>query len=387
MERRPARRRPVTRRTVLRWSALASGGALLAPAWLSACGSDDDDGDGDVSAGSTPSSGAVSTSGTNTAASATSGGSASTTRGDLAAATLQLSWTASVQFGGSFLADDRGYYADEGLEVAFGLGGPNVAGDAQTVSGAALMNISAGDGVARSNQEGAALTIVGMQYQKSPATLLSLADSGIATPEDLVGTRIAVAGTDTPALDAFLATNEIDRDGIEFVPTQYDPSVLTADQADSIFCFYNDLPVALTTQGIEHTTLLLADYGYNPASQVYTVLTEALEDERRDLIRSLLRGEIRGWQDYRTDYEEAAELAVARYPDAGLDPEVQRVQAEVQLDLMYSDVTDEHGFAWFTDEVVDTNVALYEQLGIEGAGAELFDRSLLEEIFAEGPTI
>jgi ABC-type nitrate/sulfonate/bicarbonate transport system substrate-binding protein len=307
--------------------------------------------------------------------------------GALLPTTLQLSWTASVQFGGSFLAQDRGYYEAEGLDIRFGLGGPNVAGDAQTVSGAALMNISGGDGVARSNMEGAGLTIVGMQYQKCPATLLSLEEKGITTPEALVGTRIAVAGADTPALDAFLHYNDIERSAVELIPSQYDPAVLTADQADSIFCFYNDLPVALAVQDIAHHAMLLADFGYNPASQVYTVLTESLQDERRDQILRLLRAEIRGWQDYRTDHAEAAELAVELYPDAGLDLATQREQAVVQLDVMYSDVTDEHGFAWFTDELVEENMALFADLGITGATPELFDRSLLEEIFTDGPTI
>ena len=306
---------------------------------------------------------------------------------ELIPTTLQLSWTPSVQFGGSFLAVDRGYYADEGLDITFGLGGPNVAGDAQTVSGAALMNISGGDGVARSNMEGAGLTIVGMQYQKSPATLLSLAEKNITTPDALVGTRIAVAGTDNPALLAFMHINDIDPDSVELIPSQYDPAVLTADQADSIFCFYNDLPVALKVQEIPYNAMLLADFDYNPASQVYTVLTSSLEGDTRDQVMHLLRAEIRGWQDYKTDYLEAAQLAVDMYPDAGLDLETQKVTAEVNLDLMYSDVTDEFGFAWFTDDTITSNIALFAELGIEGAEPSLFDRSLLEEIFADGPTI
>jgi NitT/TauT family transport system substrate-binding protein len=356
------------RRRLLRTFA-GAGAVLLGAPLLGACGDDDDD---DASGGATAPGGA---------------GTGPTRPGELLPTTLQLSWTPSVQFGGSFLAKDRGYYEAEGLDITFGLGGPNVAGDAQTVSGAALMNISAGDGVARSNMEGAGLTIVGMQYQKCPATLLSLEEKGITTPQALVGTRIAVAGADTPALDAFLRANGIDKSEVELIPSQYDPAVLTADQADSIFCFYNDLPVALEVQGIAHHSMLLADFGYNPASQVYTVLTESLQDERRDQIMRLLRAEIRGWQDYRTDHAEAAELAVEMYPDAGLDLETQLAQAEVQLDLMYSEVTDEHGFAWFTDELVEDNMALFADLGITGATPELFDRSLLEEIFADGPTI
>jgi ABC-type nitrate/sulfonate/bicarbonate transport system substrate-binding protein len=217
--------------------------------------------------------------------------------------------------------------------------------------------------------------------------LLSLADKDITSPEALVGTRIAVAGTDTPALDAFMRYNDIDPSQVELIPSQYDPAVLTADQADSIFCFYNDLPVALDVQGIAHNSMLLADFGYNPASQVYTVLTESLQGSTRDQVLHLLRAEIKGWQDYRTDYDEAARLTVEQYPDAGLDLPTQQAQAKVQLDIMYSDVTESDGFAWFTDDVIEDNLALYADLGITGATPELFDRSVLEEIFADGPTI
>ena len=352
----------LSRRDLLR-SALAGAGVLSLGPLLAACGDDDD---------STASTGSSDT----TAAS-----------GELARVGLQLSWTNSVQFGGSYLADERGYYRQEGLDVRLSPGGPNVAGDAQTVSGSVLMNISAGDGVARSNMEGAGLKIVGMQYQKSPQTLLSLAEKGITDPQALPGTRIAVAGADTPGLDAFLKVNGIDKGDVTFIPSQYDPAVLTADQADSIFCFYNDLPVALKVQGIPYEAMLLADFGYNPASQVYTVLASSLEGDRRDQVRRLLRGEILGWQDYRTDYDAAAALAVEKYPDAGLDLETQQEQAVVQLDLMYSDVTEENGFAWFTDESIDDNLELFTELGITGGSEDLWDRSLLEEIYADGPQI
>jgi len=355
----------MSRRRLLRNAVIGAGAIAVGPSFLAACGSDGES--------SSPSGSA--------APSGSAGG------GSLTPTTLQLSWTNSVQFGGTYLAVDRKYYEQEGLSITLGSGGPNVAGDTQTVSGAALMNISGGDGVARSNAEGAALTIVGMQYQKSPGTLLSLTEKNITKPEDLIGTRIAVPGASTPALDAFLGYNNIDRSEIEFLPSQYDPAVLTADQADSIFCFYNDLPVALAVQGIDYYAMLLADFGFNPASQVYTVLTENLTGDTREQIKSLLRAEIRGWQDYETDYEESAQVTVDMFPDEGLDLETQLAQSKVQLDIMYSDVTKENGFAWFTDETIDSNMVLFADLDIAGVTPELFDRSLLEEIFADGPTI
>lgn len=305
---------------------------------------------------------------------------------DLTSVTYQLSWTHSVQFGGTYLAKDRGLFAELGLDVALAAGGPNVAGDANTVSGAALMNISAADGVARSNAEGADLVIVGAQYQKSAATILSLADAPLKDPADLVGKQIGVAGTDTPGLTAFMAINDLNEADVEFVPSQYDPAVLTAGQVDGLYCFYNDLPVALAVQGVAAHSMLLADFGYNPMSQVYTVLRSSLEDETaRDQVLRLVRGDAQGWQLYREDPRAAAELTVEAYPDAGLDLPTQEKMAEVQLDIMYSSLTDEFGFGWFTDEQIEDNLALFELLGIDGASRELWDRSILDEVYANGP--
>lgn len=301
--------------------------------------------------------------------------------------TFQLSWTHSVQFGGTYLAKDRGLFKDLGLDVSLAAGGPNVAGDANTVSGAALMNISVADGVARSNAEGADLVIIGAQYQKSPVTILSLADAPLRTPQDLVGKKIGVAGTDTPGLRAFLAINNLAPQQVEFVPSQYDPAVLTARQVDGLYCFYNDLPVALDMQGIKGHSMLLADFGYNPMSQTYAVLRSSLEDaKKRDQILRLVRGDARGWQLYKKDPQAAAELTVQAYPDAGLDLETQKRQAQVQLDIMYSEVTDRFGFGWFTDEQIADNLKLFQILGINGATKDLWDRSLLEEVYKDGPT-
>lgn len=301
--------------------------------------------------------------------------------------TYQLSWTHSVQFGGTYLAQDRGLFKDLGLDVRLAAGGPNVAGDANTVSGAALMNISAADGVARSNAEGADLVVIGAQYQKSPVTILSLASAPLEDPQDLIGKKIGVAGTDTPGLSAFLTINGLTEDQVTFVPSQYDPAVLTAGQVDGLYCFYNDLPVALAVQGIEGHSMLLADFGYDPLSQTYTVLRSSLQDEqKRDQIVQLFRGDARGWQMYKEDPQAAAELTVKAYPDAGLDLETQRKQADVQLDIMFSPTTDKFGFGWFTDEQIDKNLELFELLGISGATRELWDRSILEEVYKEGPT-
>ena len=67
------------------------------------------------------------------------------------------------------------------------------------------------------------------------------------------------------------------------------------------------------------------------------------------------------------------------FPDAGLDLPTQELQAERQVPLMFSDLTDAEGFGWFTDDTVAANVETLDLLGTP-VSPDLWDRSILEEV-------
>jgi len=96
---------------------------------------------------------------------------------------------------------------------------------------------------------------------------------------------------------------------------------------------------------------------------------------------ALLKGEIMGWHDYQDDTDAAAKLAVEMFPDAGLDLPTQELQAARQEALMFSELTNENGFGWFTDETVAENIETLGLLGID-VSADLWDRSVLEEVLS-----
>ena len=68
---------------------------------------------------------------------------------------------------------------------------------------------------------------------------------------------------------------------------------------------------------------------------------------------------------------------------SGLNP---RWVAGVWRSEAPTDFTDQFGFAWFTDEQVAENLKLFDLLGIEGADERLWDRSILDEVYQNGPT-
>lgn len=291
---------------------------------------------------------------------------------------LQLSWLHSVQFAGSYVAQDRGWWADAGLAVTLLQGGPNAPVEPPVVTGTALIGISAADYTAAAVAQGAPFRIIGVAMQKNPFAIASLPENPVRSPADLIGRRIGMAVANTPVLQALCILNGIDIADIQIVPTQYSAQPLLAGEVDCLLCWETDLPVAMEIQGVPAQTMLLADHGYVLHSQAYIATTDSIANRRADLV-ALLGGELRGWDACRADTDAATDLTLRMFPDAGLDPATQRLQARRQVPLMFSALTDANGFGWWDEASVRQNIDTLALMG-RRVTPDLWDRSILEDI-------
>src|SRR6202521_5568071 len=141
------------------------------------------------------------------------------------ALTFQANWLNDPEFLGYMIAIDRGYYAAEGLEVTYLSGGPNLIPEgallARKADIALTSMLTTGKAIA---DRGAALKIIGAQYQKSPIGVISLAEKGISSPKDLVGKTIAAPTLSVDQLRALITVNKLPADQIKIVPYTFDPS-------------------------------------------------------------------------------------------------------------------------------------------------------------------
>ena len=293
-------------------------------------------------------------------------------------AALQLSWLHSAQFAGSYIAQDNGYWADQGLSVSLAQGGPNAPVEPPVVSGQALIGISAADYTAAAVAEGAPFRIIAVAMQKNPFAIASLPENPVNTPADMVGKKIGMSVSNTPVLEALCTINDVDINGIEIVPTQYDAAPLVTGQVDCLLCWATDLPVAMFMNGVDSVTMLMADHGYSIHSQTYIATENSIANRRDDLV-GLLKGEVMGWNDFKADPAAAAQLTVDSFPDAGLDLATEQERAIRQVPLMFSNLTEEFGFGWFNDETVAENIETLALLGRD-VTRDLWDRSLLEDV-------
>ncbi|MCC4908575.1 ABC transporter substrate-binding protein [Microbacterium sp. cx-59] len=305
--------------------------------------------------------------------------------GDL---TVQLSWIKNEEFAGEYFADQNGYFTDGGFDSVNLVAGPST-GIPELLSGTADVSISnaVAVGAAVAN-EGAPVKIIGTTLQKNPFTVLSLKDGGdIATPEDLVGKKIGVQDSNLSLFNAFLAANDIDASALEIVPVQYDPAPLVNGEVDGFVAYLTNEAITVEQSGVATTNLPFADNGLPFVAETFTVTDEVLES-RRDELKAFLVAEIKGWQDALADPDEGARLAIEEYgADLDLDPEKTLAGMLATNALIETSETDANGLFTISDDLQTQTVASLAGAGITLEASDLFDLSLLAEVYEENPDL
>ena len=343
------------RRAFLRSAGWTGAAVVLGGIGLAACG-DDDSGDASAS------------------------GSGSSDSASPTALSYQLSWLPTVEHAGAYAAIDKGYYADEGLDVTLLPGGPNVQVAANITGGQSLVGATGADNFASAVLEGAPLKIFAARLQRNAFCIVSPSGAPISSPEELIGKRIGVAQANTTPWQLFLGLNEIDEGDIEVVPVQFDPSPVANGEVDGQMVFYVNEPAQLEVSGVETHSMLFADFGFALYGGCYAATTDTIA-EQGELLASFLRAERLGWADALADAAYARDLTIEGLgADAGLDPEQQLLQAERMADLMATDLTEEEGLLYLGADDIEANIATLGASGLDITADDLFTTEILDRL-------
>jgi ABC-type nitrate/sulfonate/bicarbonate transport system substrate-binding protein len=305
------------------------------------------------------------------------------------AGSLRLSYIKTVEYAGSYIADTYGYYEAAGFS-SFELiaGGPAATPvETELVAGKALFGLSTPDLVGSAVVKGAPVKIIAAQFQKNPFTMLSLASKPIRTPQDMIGKKIGVQALSESIWAAFLKANHINPASITKVPVQFDPLPLTTGTVDGWVGYITDEPIALRSKGFKVHTFLFADYGYPLVGDTYLVTDQTIK-EHRDAVKAFLRAQIRGWKKELADPALGARLAVEKYgKNLGLNVAEQTLEAQAQSSLVLTDETRKNGLFTITPELIAKNIAALKLGGISVTAGQLFDLSVLAEVYQETPSL
>src|SRR4030088_2240800 len=116
--------------------------------------------------------------------------------------TIQLKWVSQAQFAGYFVAKEKGFYKDAGLDVTIKPGGPDVAPPQVIAGGGADVVVDWMPSALASREKGVPLVNISQTFKKSGLELTCRADTGIKKPADFKGKTLGIwyGGNEYPFL-------------------------------------------------------------------------------------------------------------------------------------------------------------------------------------------
>lgn len=321
-------------------------------------------------------------------------GDASADYGDIS---VQYSWIKNEEFAGEYYAYEEGYYKDAGFGTVTGIAGPDT-GVAKLLSGTVQVALTdaASVGAAVAEQD-APLKIIATTFQKNPFTILSLKDGGnIATPDDLKGKKIGVQDSNASVFAALLNANGIDASEVTIVPVDFDPTPLINGEVDGFMAYLTNEAITVEMEGYETTNLAYAENGLPYVAESFAVTDQYLA-ENKDLLKAFLTAEIKGWTKTFTEsiddtvalvtkyYNESAAAGDLTFGD--LDPDKTAAGIEAQAKLISTEETEENGLFTISDDLKTQTLASLKASGWELEADDLFDTTIIDEIYAENPDL
>jgi NitT/TauT family transport system substrate-binding protein len=239
------------------------------------------------------------------------GAAPTTAAGPLAKTRLPLGYIPNIQFAPLYVAADRGYFSDAGIELEFDY---SFETDAVSLVGANTLQFAvvSGEQVLLARAQGLPVVYVCAWYQEYPVAVVSKTEQGISSVADLKGKKIGLPGLfganyiglDALLFSAGLGEQDVTLDSIGFNQV----AALAADQEQAVSVYTANEPVQLLAQGYDLNELRVADYVQLASNGLIT--NEETIQQHPDLVRRMTAAFLKGLADTIANPDQAYDISL-----------------------------------------------------------------------------
>ncbi len=245
-----------------------------------------------------------------------------------------LDWAFVGQHVPFFVALDKGFWEEEGLEVEIVRGYGSADAVQKVAAGSTTIGFGDTGSLAVGRTEGVDVKLIGMVYGLPPHAVIFPADEPINSPQDLEGKKIGAAAGDSVrrVFPSFADIAGFDINEVEFVTIGYEvySAELLSGRIDGLAEYYAAKPnydLAANENDMELGILKFSDYGLDIYSNGF-LAKESFIEENPETIKAFLNGVYRGFAYAYENPEEAVDIMLKYAPTLERDV----IEAQFQLD-------------------------------------------------------
>lgn len=250
--------------------------------------------------------------------------------------TIQLRWSHQFQFAGYYAALEKGYFADEGLEVTLAEAPAGKDRVKPILEGTAHYGI--GDsGILKLRSDGQPLVVLAQIFQHSPNILITRRESNIFGPYELEGKTVMLSGepASSAAVRAMLLETLGSPDRLTFITRTHNDELIN-NQADAMAGYLSNEPYHYRQKGLPINIIDPRSYGIDfYGDNLFTTDHEIRNNPER--VKKMLRATLKGWNYALKNTEEIIDIILAKYNPA-LSREQLRFEAKVIYQMILPDL-------------------------------------------------
>ncbi|MBL8572944.1 MAG: ABC transporter substrate-binding protein [Hyphomicrobiaceae bacterium] len=233
--------------------------------------------------------------------------------------TLQLKWVTQAQFAGYYVAKDKGFYKEAGLDVTIKPGGPDIAPPQVIAGGGADVIVEWMPAALAAREKGVGLVNIAQPFKRSGMMLTCRKDTGIKSPDDFKGKTLGVwfFGNEYPFM-AWMSRLGLKTDGsagnVKVVKQGFNVDPLLQKQADCVSTMtYNEYWQVIDAglKADDLVTFKYADQGVSTMEDGLYALESKLADPKFVATMSkFVKASMKGWDYARANQSEAAKIVL-----------------------------------------------------------------------------
>jgi NitT/TauT family transport system substrate-binding protein len=275
---------------------------------------------------------------------------------------MQLGWLLSGNQIGEVCAKQLGYYDQEGIEMRFQAGGPNIDGVAVVAAGRfEVGQVSSSPSLMLAASQDIPVVCFAAGAQEHPYAFFSVKKNPIREPKDLIGKKVGIQATGVILLRALLAKNKIPEKDVQIVTIGADMSPVLTGQVDCVTGWLTNTS-AMKVLGADMVSMRLWDTGVKLYALPYYATANTIKT-RGDVLAKYLRASAKGWG---FAYEpanraKAVEMLVKEFSNLNAKDETEALDA--MLKFSFSPRTKTEGWGAMDPAIWQDQISLYAELG------------------------